>query len=130
MAGVNYNGTASRADSGHPCLDWSSPALSQSVFDQGSMRHNYCRNPRGQPSPLSPDGYEMMPYCYIDPINIELCTIPKCDHGRRVRRPELVGNDLVDIEDLCNNLLPPERYYLSYPNLSSLMFSCFGSVNR
>ena len=97
-AGIEYNGTASRADSGHTCLNWSTPGLIQIVEGQGSWNHNYCRNP------ANPDGVEDLPFCFIDPENFEYCSVPKCkrESNRRHTNPDLdTQNDLVEV---CQSL--------------------------
>ncbi len=41
--GADYNGTASRGESGRQCLRWDTPGLQEIFSGQASWTHNYCR---------------------------------------------------------------------------------------
>ena len=89
--GVGYDGTASRGESGQPCLPWSTEGLEELFPGQSRLRHNHCRNP---------DGSEEAPFCYIDTENYDLCAIPECSAVRRREASRNRGPECPPLPDL------------------------------
>ncbi|CAM9767416.1 unnamed protein product [Lampetra planeri] len=74
-SGEDYQGNVSQTQSGKECQRWDfqSPhthSFTANRFPGNEMRHNFCRNPDGQPRP----------WCLTtDPLlRWELCAVPKC----------------------------------------------------
>ncbi|KII62115.1 Protein-tyrosine kinase 6 [Thelohanellus kitauei] len=67
--GASYDGPINRSQSGRACIRWSRVSFILKLFPLFSDDHNYCRNP---------DGNEARPYCFVDDITFEYCTIPLC----------------------------------------------------
>ncbi|XP_032783777.2 uncharacterized protein LOC116921556 isoform X1 [Daphnia magna] len=87
--GADYQGMANVSKSGTPCLAWNDPrirhvlakpsraavavldsagAKSSLTASSSGLRHNFCRNPHG----------EANPWCFISPVEMEYCDIPRC----------------------------------------------------
>ena len=89
-SGSDYEGIASRGESGRTCLPWNTEGIHSIFANQNSWTHNHCRNPGGD---------EESPICFIDHEEYDYCTIPKCD---AVRRREAVAR----VTSVC----PPEEH--------------------
>ena len=62
--GAEYKGKKATTKSGKTCVKWNKMGE--------PMKHNYCRNPDGEPKP----------YCWIDGgSDHEFCDIPMCGEG-------------------------------------------------
>ncbi|XP_040567664.1 serine protease svh-1 [Lepeophtheirus salmonis] len=74
--GSNYEGTASRTESGSSCIPWNAPGVPILFPGQESWNHNYCRNVGGE---------DDSPTCFIDSQVTDFCSIPLCDEKDALR---------------------------------------------